>query len=124
MTLDELLQQAKAIPSIPRVVSEVTAELDRDEPDARRRILAATGGVGTALAVQFLLAQGNVGLGGDFSRIALRRVGCDVLQIGEIRDGVVLGFVSHYATALFLRFIEATSSVLGFWPSCGCSVPL
>jgi HD-like signal output (HDOD) protein len=36
MTLDELLQQAKAIPSIPRVVSEVTAELDRDEPDARR----------------------------------------------------------------------------------------
>jgi HD-like signal output (HDOD) protein len=36
MTLDQLLQQAKAIPSIPRVVSEVTAELDRDEPDARR----------------------------------------------------------------------------------------
>lgn len=36
MTLDELLQQAKAIPSIPRVVSEVNAELDRDDPDPRR----------------------------------------------------------------------------------------
>lgn len=36
MTLDELLNQAKAIPSIPRVVSEVTAELDRDDPDPRR----------------------------------------------------------------------------------------
>lgn len=36
MTLDKLLQQAKAIPSIPRVVSEVTAELDRDDPDPRR----------------------------------------------------------------------------------------
>jgi HD-like signal output (HDOD) protein len=36
MTLDELLQQAKAIPSIPRVVSEVLTELDRDDPDPRR----------------------------------------------------------------------------------------
>ncbi|MFN3885279.1 MAG: HDOD domain-containing protein, partial [Rhodocyclaceae bacterium] len=35
MTLDELLNLAKAIPSIPRVVSEVTAELDRDDPDPR-----------------------------------------------------------------------------------------
>ncbi|TSE25462.1 HDOD domain protein [Tepidimonas sediminis] len=36
MTLDELLQQAKAIPSIPRVVSEVLTELDRDDPDTHR----------------------------------------------------------------------------------------
>ena len=36
MTLDELLQQAKAIPSIPRVVSQALTELDRDEPDMRR----------------------------------------------------------------------------------------
>jgi HD-like signal output (HDOD) protein len=36
MTLDELLQQAQAIPSVPRVLAEVTAELDRDEPDVRR----------------------------------------------------------------------------------------
>ncbi len=36
MQLEELLAHAKALPSIPRVVSEVTAELNKDEPDARR----------------------------------------------------------------------------------------
>ena len=36
MQLDELLAQAKALPSIPRVVSEVSAELNKEEPDARR----------------------------------------------------------------------------------------
>lgn len=36
MQLEELLAQAKALPSIPRVVSEVSAELNKEEPDARR----------------------------------------------------------------------------------------
>jgi HD-like signal output (HDOD) protein len=36
MELDALLAQAKALPSIPRVVSEVLAELDAEDPDTRR----------------------------------------------------------------------------------------
>ena len=87
------------------------------QPHASGGVLAATGCVGAAFLVEFLLAQGNVGGSSDIGGIALRRVTGDVLQIGEIRDGFVLGFVGHYATTLFLRFIEATSSFSGFWPS-------
>jgi HD-like signal output (HDOD) protein len=36
MQLEELIAQAKALPSIPKVVSDVLSELDKDEPDARR----------------------------------------------------------------------------------------
>lgn len=36
MSLDELLANAKALPSIPRVVSEVLAELNADDPNPRR----------------------------------------------------------------------------------------
>ena len=35
MQLEELLAQAKALPSIPRVVSEVMTELNKDDPDPR-----------------------------------------------------------------------------------------
>jgi len=36
MELDELLNKAKALPSIPKVVTEVLTELDSDDPDPRR----------------------------------------------------------------------------------------
>jgi len=36
MQLEELLAKAKALPSIPRVVSEVMTELNKDDPDPRR----------------------------------------------------------------------------------------
>ena len=36
MDLQQLLAQAKALPSIPRVVSEVLTELDSEDPDARK----------------------------------------------------------------------------------------
>jgi HD-like signal output (HDOD) protein len=36
MELDALIAQAKALPSIPKVVSEVISELDSVDPDARR----------------------------------------------------------------------------------------
>lgn len=36
MQLEELLAKAKALPSIPRVVSEVMMELNKDDPDARK----------------------------------------------------------------------------------------
>ncbi|MCD8515469.1 MAG: HDOD domain-containing protein [Burkholderiaceae bacterium] len=36
MQLEELLAKAKALPSIPRVVSDVMSELNKEEPDARR----------------------------------------------------------------------------------------
>lgn len=36
MELQELLARAKALPSIPRVVSEVITELDKDDPDPRK----------------------------------------------------------------------------------------
>ncbi len=36
MQLDELLAKAKALPSIPRVVSDVMAELNKEDPDPRR----------------------------------------------------------------------------------------
>lgn len=36
MDLDQLLSKATALPSIPKVVSEVLSELDADDPDARK----------------------------------------------------------------------------------------
>ena len=36
MELQELLAKAKALPSIPRVVSEVLTELNKEEPDSRK----------------------------------------------------------------------------------------
>lgn len=36
MQLEELLAKAKALPSIPRVVSDVMSELNKEEPDSRR----------------------------------------------------------------------------------------
>lgn len=36
MELEELLTKAKALPSIPRVVSEVMAELNQEDPDPRK----------------------------------------------------------------------------------------
>lgn len=36
MKLDELIASAQALPSIPRVVSEVLTELDAEDPDARK----------------------------------------------------------------------------------------
>lgn len=36
MELEELLTKAKALPSIPRVVSEVMTELNREDPDPRK----------------------------------------------------------------------------------------
>ncbi len=36
MNLEELLAKAKALPSIPRVVSDVMTELDGDDPDPRK----------------------------------------------------------------------------------------
>ena len=36
MELEELLTKAKALPSIPRVVSEVMTELNQDDPDPRK----------------------------------------------------------------------------------------
>lgn len=36
MQLEELLAKAKALPSIPRVVSDVMSELNKEEPDARK----------------------------------------------------------------------------------------
>ena len=85
----------------------------------RAAALLVAGKVGDLglLGVELLLAQGNVGLCSDFCRITFRCVASDVLQICEIRDGFVLGFVSHYAVTLFLRFMEATSSTAGFCPS-------
>src|SRR5690606_21512995 len=100
------------------------------------RVLAAAGGVGTALRIELLLAQHRRGRrrSGDGSRggVAARQR----VEIGEIgvrarsgRGSRGLGFGcgsvfgSHYAAALFLRFIEATSSGWGWVPACGCSVP-
>ena len=42
-------------------------------------------------------------------------------QVAKVSEGLL---VSHYAPTLFLRFIDATSRTSGFWPPCGCSVPL
>lgn len=36
MQLEELLAKAKALPSIPRVVSDVMSELNKEDPDARK----------------------------------------------------------------------------------------
>ena len=36
MELQELLAKAKALPSIPRVVSEVLTELNKEDPDSRK----------------------------------------------------------------------------------------
>ena len=85
------------------------------DPYAGNGILAAAGGVGTALRIDFTVAQRHCHAG-DFSSIALRRVASDFLQIGEIGNGGRFGggFFSHYATTLFLRFMEATSSTVGF----------
>src|SRR5690606_17618741 len=104
------------------------------EPDAGDRVLAAAGGVGTALRIDLLLAEHRRGRrrGGGGALRGVRDGGArQRVQLGEIADrgrsvlgfgfGSVLG--SHYAAALFLRLSEATSSTSGWLPACGCSVP-
>src|SRR5207253_3283414 len=57
------------------------------------------------------------------SRLGGGRLGRLAGQRGQIGQRLLV-FVGHYAPTLFLRFIAATSRVSGFWPPCGCSVPL
>src|SRR5690606_16601158 len=96
------------------------------EPDAGDRVLAAAGGVGTALRIDLLFAEHRRGRRrGDGALRGVRDGGTrQRVQLGEIADrgrsvlgfgfGSVLG--SHYAAALFLRLSEATSSTSGWLP--------
>src|SRR5690606_19492219 len=121
----------------PREIGFLVAAIDSDlarsglDPHAGDRILAAAGGIGAALRVEFLFAQRRGGSGGDHGLSGLTRFGGrgvgggrsarNILQIGEIGNSVLV--VSHHLATLFLRFIEATSSATGWVPACGCSVP-
>jgi len=55
--------------------------------------------------------------------IRLRGADRDLVALLEL-VGDRFTSVDIYAPTLFLRFIDATSSGCGFWPACGCSVPL
>src|SRR5690606_11548887 len=99
----------------------------RLEPHAGDGVLAAAGRVGAALRVELLFAQRGVR---DLRRLGLARRGRQRLPVGEIGDGAglgrfggVVGFRGHHLAALFLRLSEATSSVTGWLPACGCSLP-
>ena len=125
----------------PREVDFLLATVDHDlaaaglEPHACDRVLAAAGRVSAALRVEFLLAQHRRGRrrsgDGSFRSVGAGRGAGQCAQLREVGDraGSVRGFGfgsvfgSHYATTLFLRLSEATSSGWGWVPACGCSVP-
>ncbi|MBS1240123.1 MAG: hypothetical protein H6R45_829 [Proteobacteria bacterium] len=121
-----------------REIGFLVAAIDDDlagaglEPDAGNGILAAAGRIGAAERVHLLLAQRHGAGAGDFRHafggkrsVRSRGIARQGLEIGEIGNGVRfgVGFVGHYTVALFLRFIEATSSATGWVPACGCSEP-
>ena len=81
------------------------------DPHAGNGVLAAAGGVGTALRVDFLFAQRRGRSGGSSRGFGNRA------EIGQIGDGVI----GHQAPTLFLRLRAATSSTSGWLPACGCS---
>ncbi|HEX5805013.1 MAG TPA: HDOD domain-containing protein [Macromonas sp.] len=83
MELQELLAKAKALPSIPRVVSEVTAELDKDDPDPRK--------IGAAVAT-------DPGLTARMLKLANSAFFGVTREISSVQDAVnILGF-NHVRT--------------------------
>src|SRR3954467_13611088 len=76
----------------------------RLDPDAGDRVLALAGGIGAAELVDLLYV--------------FRRFGSDRLQRRQLVER--LHGIRHYAALMFLRFIEAISTVSGCWSSCGC----
>lgn len=83
MELQELLARAKALPSIPRVVSEVITELDKDDPDPRK--ISAAVGTDPGLTARMLKLANSAFFG-------LTR------EISSVQDAVnILGF-NHVRT--------------------------
>src|SRR6185312_18319 len=80
----------------------------RLNPDARHRVLALAGGVGTVLSVDFLFV---------FRRFRRSRLE------GRQSFQRLYGLGHDQALLTFLRFIAATSSFSGFCASCGWSGP-
>src|SRR5690242_5629593 len=106
---DHLLGRAR---EVDLLVTAVDGDLAGAElhPDAGDGVLAAAGGVGAALRVDFLLARRGRRLdAGDRS----------LLQLGKRRK-----FGSHQPILEFLRFIAATSSFSGCCASWSCLGPL
>lgn len=69
MELQELLARAKALPSIPRVVSEVITELDKDDPDPRKISVAVATDPGLTARMLKLANSAFFGLTREISSV-------------------------------------------------------
>ena len=143
---DQAQRRASEIDFLVAAVDDDLARA-RLQPDARDGVLAAAGRIGAALLVELLLAKQRLdlrawsrpepepraGVGASAASVGGRSFGCRGL--GDCRSfGLRAGQRAEigkgsscrpcYAPTLFLRFIAATSRGSGFWPPCGCSVPL
>lgn len=106
MELDELVSQAKNIPSVPRVISEVLAELDADDPDQRQ--IAEAVATDPALTARMLKIANSAYFGA-------------VREVSSVADAVsILGFSHLRSLVMAVALSHAFKQVPGvnleqFW---------
>ncbi|MEH3085799.1 MAG: HDOD domain-containing protein [Xylophilus ampelinus] len=83
MTLDDLLAHPTALPNIPRVVTQLLAELDKDEPDLRR--INQLIGQDPALTIR-LLRLANAAIFGRAAKVASISEALALLGLGHVRS--------------------------------------
>ncbi|MEH3088014.1 MAG: HDOD domain-containing protein [Xylophilus ampelinus] len=83
MTLDDLLAHPTALPNIPRVVTQLLAELDKDDPDLRR--INQLIGQDPALTIR-LLRLANAAIFGRPAKVASVSEALAMLGLGHVRS--------------------------------------